>query len=326
MTNGIAPTDQNRDLAITAPLPLSHHPAVVYLSGLTSENSRRTMRAALNNVASILQPGNVSPDRCLSVDWAALRFQHTAAIRARLVETYQPATVNKTLSALRGVLKASWKLGLLGAEEYHQARAVEDVKNTTLPAGRDVDTGEIVALGRACKADKNRMLGHRDLAILAILYTCGLRRAEIVSLEMADIEINESRALIRVQHGKGRKARTVYGKNGALAALKAWLAIRGDQPGAVFNPVLKSGKLESRHMSAQAIYNMLKSRAVESGVADFSPHDMRRTFVGNLLDAGADIVTVQKLAGHASVNTTGRYDRRPEETKEKAAALIHFPV
>jgi len=104
-----------------------------------------------------------------------------------------------------------------------------------------------------------------------------------------------------------------------------WLGIRGNEPGPLFYPVNKGGNLQPRRMVNQGIYNAMIKRGKQAGVADFSPHDLRRTFISDMLDAGADIATVAGLAGHASVNTTAKYDRRPEQAKAKAAGLLHLP-
>src|SRR5262249_35358907 len=107
--------------------------------------------------------------------------------------------------------------------------------------------------------------------------------------------------------GKGNKERLVYLSGGGIEAVKDWLLRRGPEPGPMLTPVRKSGKVVVRRLTDQAIYNALLKRAPEANVRAFSPHDLRRTFVSELLDAGADISAVQKLAGHASVTTTARY-------------------
>ena len=78
-------------------------------------------------------------------------------------------------------------------------------------------------------------------------------------------------------------------------------------------------------MSEQGILRALQRRSVRAGFDAFTPHDFRRTFIGNLLDAGADIVTVAKLAGHASPSTTSKYDRRGEAAKKRAVDLLDVP-
>ena len=101
--------------------------------------------------------------------------------------------------------------------------------------------------------------------------------------------------------------------------------MRGEWEGPLFVGIRKGQHMTRRRMTAQAIYHIFTERAARAGVSEFSPHDLRRTFAGDLLDAGADIVTVQKMMGHANVTTTARYDRRGERAKQDAARKLHFP-
>jgi len=297
---------------------LDHNAAAIYLTSLNSEAGRRTMRQALNVCAGLLSQNADA----LTFAWHEVRFQHVTAIRSRLTEVYKPATVNKMLAALRGVLKSAWQAGQMTAEDFHKAASVKGVKNDTLPAGRELTSGEISALMSDCGHDTTNA-GARDAAIIALMYSCGLRREEVVTLDLADLASEDGRLVVR---GKGNKERTAWLTGGAARAVADWLTVRGDMPGALFVAVTKSGRMASqKHMTPKTIYNMLAKRATEAGVKSFSPHDMRRTFVSDLLDAGADITTVSKMAGHSSVTTTARYDRRPEEAKRKAASLLHVP-
>lgn len=326
--NGIA-------LADAAPTPtggalvaaadqLDQNAAAVYLASL-APGSRPAMQGALNTLARLLGAPRVCNElgkeiTCLFVNWAALRFQHTAALRAKLAETYKARTANKVLSALRGTLKAAWRLEQMDAETYRRAIDLERIDGETLPRGRALTSGEIAALMTACANDPTPS-GARDAAILALLRVSGLRRAEVCALTLADYD-PESGLVIR---GKRNKERRAFVENGAADALRDWLEIRGNERGALFCPIIKGGRVVIRHMYAEAVFFMLRKRAAEPGVKNLSPHDWRRTFAGDLLDAGADIATVQKLMGHSDPATTARYDRRGEETRRRAVALLHVP-
>lgn len=316
-TQAIVTTDPGA-LALANLQPLDQNPAAVYLANMGSKRGQATQRQALEVIAELLSG---APD-IFGLNWAALRFQHTQAIRARLAERYAPATANRMLCALRGVLKAAWGLGLIGAEDMAKATNFKSVRGETLPAGRALAMGEITALILACEHDTTPA-GARDAAMIACMYPGGLRREEVTGLDLSDFD--PLTGALTVRHGKGNKARITYLANGAGRAMADWLAIRGNEPGALFWPINKGGALQVRRMTNQAVYNALAKRGELAGVADFSPHDLRRTFISDLLDAGADIATVAKLAGHASVTTTQRYDRRPEAAKAKAAGLLHLP-
>lgn len=298
-------------------IQIDNNAAAIYVASLASENGRRTMMQVLNLIAGMMSSGADA----LSFDWGAMRFQHVTAVRSKMQEHYKPATVNKALAALKGALRAAWQSGQMTAEDYQKAVSVKGVRGETLPAGRELSSGELAALLSACE-DDNSPAGVRDAAVIAVMYSCGLRRAEVITLDYADYDTESGCLKIR---GKGNKERTAYITGGAERALVDWLSMRGDNAGALFVSVNKGGAIGAGRLTSQAIYNMLQKRASEAGVKAFSPHDLRRTFVSDLLENGADIATVSKMAGHANITTTARYDRRPEEAKRKAASLLHVP-
>jgi integrase len=210
----------------------------------------------------------------------------------------------------------------MSAEDYHRAARLSPINGETLPAGRELLAEEIVALLKNCTED-SRVIGIRDGAIISIMFGTGLRREEVTTLNLDDYDTENEKLVIR---GKRSKQRTAYLVDGAIAALSDWLEIRGRDPGPLFLAVNKGGKLTyGRRMTPQAIYHLLATRAKRAGVKFFTPHDLRRTFVSNLLEAGVDIATVAKMAGHSNIQTTARYDRRPEEAKQRAARLLYIP-
>lgn len=295
--------------------PEGDNPATVYLARL-SPGSRRTMRQCLDALA--LRLGGASGQ---AFPWGELRYIHTQKLRADLAASgMAPATASKYLHALRGALKEAWRLGQMSAEDHARAADLAPLKGSALPAGRALSAGEIKALFRACP---DSTAGARDAALLALAYGAGLRRAELVALDLADF--NRETGALTVRHGKGNRARTVYATNGGRLALDAWITRRGSEAGALIVPVDKADRPTVARMTPQAVLYILRRCGERAGVAAFSPHDLRRTCISDLIDGGADLVAVRDLAGHASVVTTSRYDRRGEAAKRHAAELLHVP-
>lgn len=328
--------------------PPSQQPATIYVQSL-GKGSQRTMQGALFTLVQLMLPDQeLGEEAIFAFPWDHLRFEHTTVLRARLAGRYKPSTANKHIAALRGVLKAAWQLELMKAEDYHKATSIKNVRGTSLPAGRSLKEGELRALLLTCQKDST-LKGCRDLALIALLFATGLRRQEITLLDVADYD-QETHALRVV--GKGQKERLVYVEApGAYEALHTWLLLRGEESGPLFprirrgghlvrsaitppdSPYYKEGNGELSRLSSplqrlteQGIYSIVLERVEVSGIFQLTTHDFRRNFIGELLDNGVDLSTVQKLAGHASPTTTARYDRRPEATKKRAAGTLHVPV
>jgi site-specific recombinase XerC len=287
------------ELILNQPQPLDQNPAALHIASLHAEAGRRTQSQALRVIARIM---GADYDH---LNWGALRYQHTAAIRARITELYIPSKANKIFSTLRQTLKQARLLEQMTAEDYRLAIEVEPVTRETLSIGRELPTCDVLALMNTCQRNKDDIEGTRDAAIIGIMYTAGLRRNEVVGLTV-DSYNSETGKLIFT--GKNNKQQTAYITNGAAQTLNTWLPIRGNEPGALFVEVSKGKQLLTQReelivkrfgeiggaklpdkksgqkiyrtskMTTQAIYNMLARRATEAGLGNFSPHDMRRTF------------------------------------------------
>jgi len=316
--NALTVTQPTALAVIQQPTP-DRNPALVYLASL-APSSRRPQRQGLQAIADLVQPGTPFD----AFPWGALAYQHTQAIRTQLAARYSATTANRHLSALRGVLREAWRLGYMTAEDYQRAvdlKAIRGTKAAQAEKGRHLRQGELAALIGACQ--DGTQAGTRDAALLAVAYVCGLRRAELAGLQLADYDQDESTLIIR--HGKGNKERIVPLAEGAREALADWLTVRGSAPGALFTAIRKGDHPTLDGLTAQSVYDVLARRAEQAQVKKFSPHDLRRTFAGDLLDKGADLSTVQKLMGHASASTTAGYDRRDAKAKKDAVNKLHIP-
>ncbi|MDP6981141.1 MAG: tyrosine-type recombinase/integrase [Myxococcota bacterium] len=263
---------ESTQIDIARETPEDKHPAVLYLAQL-GPGSKRTMTEALQKIARYLSDG-----RCdmYSLPWAALRIEHTSALRTRLASELAPATANKHLAALRGVLKHVWRLGQISAEDHQRAIDLPAVRGPAPRKSRALSQEELRALVGACERDRSPA-GPRDAALFALLFGAGLRRAEVAALDLSDFDRRTSTICVR---GNGTKPpRRFTANREGLLALEGWLARRGVAPGPLFNPVNKGGRIEIRRLSEQAIYVACHKRAAEAGLPPVSPEDLRRSLL-----------------------------------------------
>ena len=230
------------------------------------------------------------------VDQQAITADHIRSYLAEAMKRLSRATVQRRLFAIKAFFH--WRETMAGAAS--PARALRSPRTqrrlpTILPEG-DVR--------RLIEADSGGGPAPlRDRAILETLYSSGLRVSELVGLNWRDVD--DEVGMVLVRSGKGNKDRMVPIGEPALDALKAWR--RAMPRGWEFDgPVITN--LRGGRLTPRAVENIMARRIVQAGLgSSITPHGLRHCFATHMLNAGADLRSIQEMLGHASLATTQRY-------------------
>ena len=280
-----------------------------YISNL-APSGRSAIQSLLNRCARILD----SKLTAKTYPWHQLTYAKVARLRSELIRHgYAVASVNMALAALRSLANTAFNMDLLDAAELTRIRAVKRVRGESRRKGRSLTKDEIRAMLSAIASYEHKGRRARDKAILMVACGAGLRAAELVALDIDDYVVEDGELLVRL--GKGRKFRSVHVAKRVCTALNSWIKLRGQEPGPLFCKISRAGTLAYTALTKEGLSSILDEMRRYADVAKFTPHDLRRTFITQLLDSGVDINVVRQLAGHSEISTTARYDCRGEGTK-----------
>ncbi|MCE9591310.1 MAG: site-specific integrase [Planctomycetes bacterium] len=279
--------------------PRTPSPVAEYLDGL-GEGSKRTMRQSLSSIAALVVGQEEIDPHCFR--WEKLTAVETGMIHMRLATEFKPATANKMLSALRGVLRVAHRMGLMDNNHFRGANAdLRPIpphaaeKPTTPPP--PITPVQVKQLLDAC-AKVPGPSGRRDAALLVVFLCTGLRRAEAATLDLADYKPPAGTLLIRGETPE--KVRTVTLRGPARAAMKDWVQARGAKPGPLFLPVGRGDIVRHRRMTDQAVYDIFNRITTRGRLRHITTRDVRRAYVVSLIHAGKTPDQVKALTGHAS--------------------------
>jgi integrase/recombinase XerC len=230
-------------------------------------------------------------------DWATLDVHHVRAfVAARHRQGLAPKSIQRLLAAIRSFYE------FLQEERAAQRNPAEGVR-APKAAKRLPDTMDADQMARLLQIEGDEPETVRDRAVMELLYSSGLRLAELISIALGDLDLHQG--LVTVT-GKGRKTRIVPVGREALKALGAWLKVRGElaKPDDVTLFVGPRGG----PLSPRTVQSRLKRWGIAQGVQQgVYPHLFRHSFASHVLESSGDLRAVQELLGHANISTTQIY-------------------
>lgn len=232
-----------------------------------------------------------------TVAWSRVDSQQVRSYAAsRHRQGLSPKSLQRHLSAIRAWFRYLLREGQVRANPADGVRAPK--VDRRLPHTLDADQ-----LGRLMALPGDTPLDRRDRAIMELFYSSGLRLAELVALNVADM--HSSDGLLQVT-GKGNKTRRLPVGRFATEAVARWLVTR-PQLAKAGEPALFVGQRGSR-LSARSVEARLRQRAIEQGMPrHVHPHMLRHSFASHVLESSGDLRAVQELLGHADISTTQIY-------------------
>ena len=195
------------------------------------------------------------------------------------------------------------------------AQAAKDADRIYVPIAAQPIAGSISEAIPGQKPGEGFHSGMRDLALMELLYGCGLRSAEAVGLELADVRRDEGMLIVR---GKGSKTRTVPFCEKTIAAVEAWLEVR--PPSRCDNLLVT---VNGNPLNTSDVRRIVAHFAAAAGVA-CHPHTLRHACATHLLEGGADLRSIQEFLGHSRITTTEIYTH-VSESHLRASYLSAHP-
>jgi len=231
----------------------------------------------------------------------------TETMRAYLAYLYgrklKKVSINRKVSSVRAFYKYLLREGMI---KNNPAQGVQTPKmEKYMPTFLSVD--EAFELLDASK-DNNSASGLRDLAMLELFYSSGLRLAELAGLDTEDLNFNA--ALVKLR-GKGKKERIVPVGAPALNAIRRYLSATENVRKENYADLLSGAlflNVRGKRITSRSIARIVDAATVRSGIGrKISPHALRHSFATHLLNAGADLRSIQEMLGHESLSTTQKY-------------------
>jgi integrase/recombinase XerC len=266
------------------------------------------------------------------------RLLENAQAAGIALERVQTAHIRRWVAQMHGAGRSGRGIALilsgwrgfytwLGMQGRVPSNPVQDVRapRSPRPLPKALGVDEAMQLADHEQADADPVLEARDVAIVELLYGCGLRVGEVVGLDVVasgaakgwlDLQAGEAHVL-----GKGSKRRSVPVGRQAVEALRHWLTLRSQL--AADDPALFVGR-GGRRLSAQSIWLRLRRRSLQAGLATpVHPHMLRHSFASHVLQSSGDLRAVQELLGHANIATTQVYTRLDFQHLAKAYDAAH---